>query len=103
MSLLKGRNYYKPFTYPQFYKRWDIHEKSHWLPSEVPMHEDVNDWKNRLNDNQRDFLTNIFRFFTQGDVDVASAYYTQYLKVNISLEKEKITLPQKRKNTLLQV
>ncbi len=32
-----------------------------------------------LNDNQRDFLTNIFRFFTQGDVDVASAYYTQYL------------------------
>ena len=26
-----------------------------------------------------DFLTNIFRFFTQGDVDVASAYYTQYL------------------------
>lgn len=79
MSLLKGRNYYKPFTYPQFYKRWDIHEKSHWLPSEVPMHEDVNDWKNRLNDNQRDFLTNIFRFFTQGDVDVAAAYYTQYL------------------------
>ncbi len=43
------------------------------------MHDDVNDWKNRLNDNQRDFLTNIFRFFTQGDVDVASAYYTQYL------------------------
>lgn len=79
MSLLEGRNYYKPFKYPQFYKRWDIHEKSHWLPSEVPMHDDVNDWNNRLNDNQRDFLTNIFRFFTQGDVDVASAYYTQYL------------------------
>ncbi len=79
MSLLKGRNYYKPFTYPEFYNKWDKHEKSHWLPSEVPMHDDVNDWKNRLNDNQRDFLTNIFRFFTQGDVDVASAYYTQYL------------------------
>lgn len=79
MSLLKGRNFYKPFTYPQFYKRWDIHEKSRWTPSEVPMNDDLNDWNNRLNDNQRNFLTNIFRFFTQGDVDVASAYYTQYL------------------------
>ncbi len=48
MSLLKGRNYYKPFTYPEFYNKWDKHEKSHWLPSEVPMHDDVNDWKNRL-------------------------------------------------------
>lgn len=79
MSLLKGREYYKPFTYPQFHQRWDIHEKSHWLPSEVPMYDDVNDWKNKLTDNQRDFLTNIFRFFTQGDVDVASAYYSEYL------------------------
>ncbi len=40
MSLLKGRNYYKPFTYPEFYNKWDKHEKSHWLPSEVPMHDD---------------------------------------------------------------
>jgi ribonucleoside-diphosphate reductase beta chain len=79
MSLLKGRNYYKPFKYPQFYNRWNVHEKSHWLPSEVPMHDDVNDWNNKLNNNQKDFLTNIFRFFTQGDVDVASAYYTEYL------------------------
>ncbi len=27
MSLLKGRNYYKPFTYPEFYNKWDKHEK----------------------------------------------------------------------------
>lgn len=79
MSLLKGRNAYKPFTYPQFYDRWIKHEKSHWLPHEVPMHEDVKDWNNKLTPIQKDFLTNIFRFFTQGDVDVAGAYYTEYL------------------------
>ncbi len=28
-------------TYPEFYNKWDKHEKSHWLPSEVPMHDDV--------------------------------------------------------------
>ncbi len=44
-----------------------------------PMHDDVNDWKKSFERQPKRFLTNIFRFFTQGDVDVASAYYTQYL------------------------
>lgn len=78
MSLFGGKGF-KPFVYPQLYDRWERHEKSHWLPHEVPMSEDVKDWKTRLNDNQRDFLTNIFRFFTQGDIDVAEAYHTEYL------------------------
>lgn len=77
--MLSSRNFYKPFSYPQFHQRWLIHEKSHWLPSEVPMHEDINDWNNKLTEDQKEFLTNIFRFFTQGDIDVASAYYTEYL------------------------
>lgn len=79
MSLLSGRKFFKPFTYPQFFTKWETHEKSQWLPHEVPMTADVNDWENKLTLNQKDFLTNIFRFFTQGDVEVASAYYTEYL------------------------
>lgn len=78
-SLLTGREYYKPFRYERFFKRWEQHEKSHWLPSEVPMMEDVNDWENKLSITQKDFLTNIFRFFTQGDVDVAGGYYHIFL------------------------
>lgn len=78
-TLAKGRSYYKPFTYEEFYDRWKTHERSHWLPTEVPMHEDVKDWNTKLNDNEKEFLTNIFRFFTQGDVDVAGAYCTEYL------------------------
>lgn len=77
--LLQGRKYYKPFKYDEFYDRWKTHERSHWLPSEVSMVDDINDWNNKLNENQRKFLTNIFRFFTQGDVDVAGAYCTQYI------------------------
>lgn len=78
-NLLKGREFYKPFTYPEFYNKWKIHERSHWLPTEIPMHEDVNDWKNKLSESEKKFLTNIFRFFTQGDIDVAGAYCTEYL------------------------
>jgi len=78
-QILNERKYFKPFTYPQFYTRWLNHEKHHWLPAEVPMHNDVYDWNNKLTENQRLFLTNIFRFFTQGDIDIADAYYKEYL------------------------
>ena len=43
------------------------------------MIEDVNDWKKRLTDSEKHFLTNIFRFFTQGDIDVAGGYVKNYL------------------------
>ena len=43
------------------------------------MLEDVKDWKNRLTDSEKQFLTHIFRFFTQGDIDVAGGYVKNYL------------------------
>jgi len=43
------------------------------------MLEDVKDWKNKLTVEQKQFLTHIFRFFTQGDIDVAGGYVTNYL------------------------
>jgi ribonucleoside-diphosphate reductase beta chain len=43
------------------------------------MAEDVKDWKNKLKANEKQFLTHIFRFFTQGDIDVAGGYVKNYL------------------------
>ena len=73
------RNFFKPFNYPWAYDAWLKHEQSHWLHTEVPMLDDVKDWKNKLSDSEKQFLTNIFRFFTQGDVDVAGGYVNNYL------------------------
>jgi len=70
---------FKPFNYPWSFELWEKHESSHWLPKEVPMLEDVKDWKNKLSKEEKYFLTNIFRFFTQGDVDVAAGYVKNYL------------------------
>ena len=78
-NLLSERSYFKPFNYPWAYDAWLKHEQSHWLHTEVPMIEDVNDWKKRLTDGEKHFLTNIFRFFTQGDIDVAGGYVKNYL------------------------
>ena len=78
-SLLEDRNSFKPFNYPWAYDAWLKHEQSHWLHTEVPMAEDVKDWKKKLSTEEKHFLTNIFRFFTQGDIDVAGGYVNNYL------------------------
>lgn len=78
-NLLSERNSFKPFNYPWAYNAWLSHEQSHWLHTEVPMAEDVKDWKNKLTTEEKQFLTHIFRFFTQGDIDVAGGYVNNYL------------------------
>ena len=78
-NLQDERSNFKPFNYPWAYDAWLKHEQIHWLHSEVPMLEDVKDWKNRLTDSEKQFLTHIFRFFTQGDIDVAGGYVKNYL------------------------
>ena len=78
-NLMDERQSFKPFFYPWAYEAWLKHEQIHWLHTEVPMLEDVKDWKNRLKPSEKQFLTHIFRFFTQGDIDVAGGYVKNYL------------------------
>jgi len=78
-NLLSERSHFKPFNYPWAYDAWLKHEQSHWLHTEVPMAEDVKDWKKKLTAEEKQFLTHIFRFFTQGDIDVAGGYVKNYL------------------------
>lgn len=78
-KLTEERTFFKPFNYPWAYDAWLKHEQSHWLHTEVPMLEDVKDWKKKLSKEEKHFLTQIFRFFTQGDIDVAGGYVKNYL------------------------
>ena len=78
-KITEERTHFKPFNYPWAYDAWLKHEQSHWLHTEVPMLEDVKDWKKKLTDEEKKFLTHIFRFFTQGDIDVAGGYVRNYL------------------------
>ena len=78
-SLFEPRSYYKPFEFPKAYELYEQHEKMHWLPDEVPLHQDILDWKTKLTESEKNFLTQIFRLFTQSDVDVAGAYANKYI------------------------
>jgi ribonucleoside-diphosphate reductase beta chain len=81
MSLLKPRSYYKPFQYPWAYELFKKHEQMHWLPEEVEFREDIRDWndESRLSAPEKNLLTQLFRFFTQADIDVAEGYSKIYL------------------------
>jgi len=52
----------------------------HWFPEDVPLHNDVKDWQN-MTDEEKNLLTQIFRLFTQSDVDVSAGYVDRYMKI----------------------
>ena len=72
---------YKPFRYPWAYDFWKKQQQVHWMPEEVPLGEDCKDWANKLTDQERNLLTQIFRFFTQSDVEVNDNYMERYSRV----------------------
>jgi ribonucleoside-diphosphate reductase beta chain len=72
---------YKPFRYPWAYEFWRRQQQVHWMPEEVPLGEDVKDWASKLNDGERNLLTQIFRFFTQSDIEVNDNYMERYSRV----------------------
>jgi ribonucleoside-diphosphate reductase beta chain len=81
MSLLDSKPIFKPFNYPWAYEAWHTQQKIHWLPEEIPMGDDVKDWKNNITESERHLLTQIFRFFTQADIEVNNCYMKHYAQV----------------------
>lgn len=79
LKLTDERTCFRPFSYPWAYDAWLQSEQSHWIHLEVPMNEDVKDWQSRLSKTEKNFLTHVFRFFTQADIDVAGGYVNNYL------------------------
>ena len=80
-KLYYTRDYYKPLDYPWAVDACKKQKSMHCLPEEVPMKEDISDWKLKLTPEEKNLLTQIFRFFTQGDLDVAAGYIDRYMKV----------------------
>ncbi|MCF8879591.1 ribonucleotide-diphosphate reductase subunit beta [Hyphobacterium sp. SN044] len=80
-GLLTASHSYKPFRYPWAYEFWKKQQQVHWMPEEVPLGEDCKDWATKLSDNERNLLTQIFRFFTQSDVEVNDNYMERYARV----------------------
>jgi ribonucleoside-diphosphate reductase beta chain len=81
MPLHVERIAYKPFEYPWAYEAWKAQHTVHWLADEVPLADDVKDWHRSLSDGERHLVTQIFRFFTQSDVEVGNCYNRVYSRI----------------------
>lgn len=79
--LLTPNPIYKPFSYPWAYEAWLMQQRIHWLPEEVPMTDDIKDWHKVLTEDEKYLLTQIFRFFTQADIEVNNCYMQHYSRV----------------------
>lgn len=80
-NLFQRSVYYKPFHYTWAFEAWQVQHKIHWIPEEVTFTEDIKDWNNVLNASERYLLSQIFRFFTQSDIEVCNCYLNYYLPI----------------------
>ena len=56
-----------PIRYPNLWKFYKQHLSTFWTVEEVKLTDDLVDWKDRLNDNERYFIKNILAFFAASD------------------------------------
>lgn len=77
-SLLSGRKTYKPFLYEEAFDFWQKQQNAHWLPSEVAMTGDVQDWKLSMTDDERRVVENVLKGFIQTEI-VVNEYWSHYV------------------------
>ena len=75
MSLLQPSKTSKPFQYPWAVELAKKHEEIHWIEDEAELSEDVQDWKTKLSEDEKEFITQVLRLFTQSDVQVGENYH----------------------------
>lgn len=67
---------YKPFEFPIYFTEgWLKQAQSFWLHTEIPMQGDVKDWKENLQDHEKNLVGNILLGFAQTECAV-SDYWT---------------------------
>lgn len=87
IGLLNATGTYDVERYPWAYDFWKRQQQIHWMGEEVPLGGDIKDWaSDRVTDTERSLLTQIFRFFTQSDVEVSDNYLKRYIPIFQPLE-----------------
>ena len=68
--ITEPRFVYKPFEYPQAHEYWLKQHQAHWLHTEVPMANDLNDWNTHLKDHEKNIIGGILKGFAQTETIV---------------------------------
>lgn len=81
----KSKMFEENIVYKPFHYEWAVdidkrHEGAHWVEDEIPLGDDVAQWKNgKILPDEKEFTTNILKLFTTTDVIVGRNYYRQLI------------------------
>jgi ribonucleoside-diphosphate reductase beta chain len=76
--LFKQRIPYKPFEYPVYYTEgWLKQAQAFWLHTEIPMQQDVKDFRENLSDHEKKLVGNILLGFAQTECAVSDYWINQ--------------------------
>lgn len=56
-----------PIEHDDIWKFYKQSEACFWTASEIDLHQDMHDWANKLNDNERHFIKHVLAFFAASD------------------------------------
>ena len=62
-----GRFVLFPITHNDLWKYYKQQEASFWTAEEIDLQQDVSDWSNKLNDDERHFVKHVLAFFAASD------------------------------------
>ena len=85
--ITEPRIYYKPFEYQEAFDFYKNQHRAHWLADEVPLASDLNDWKLKLNESEKNLIGNILKSFAQTEVHVNDYWST---KVSVWFPKPEV-------------
>lgn len=68
MTILDARTSYAPMLYMEADKFCDLQNSVHWLPNEISLGTDVDDWKRKLNDAERHIIAHILKGFVATEI-----------------------------------
>ena len=71
------RPHYKPFEYQIAFDFYKDQHRAHWLADEVPLSSDLNDWKLKLTEPEKNLIGNILKSFAQTETYVNDYWATK--------------------------
>jgi ribonucleoside-diphosphate reductase beta chain len=71
------RPHYKPFEYQTAFEFYKQQHQAHWLADEVPLSSDLNDWKLKLSESEKNLIGNILKSFAQTETYVNDYWATK--------------------------
>lgn len=78
LKINEERIEFKPFQYQWAYDYWFKQQNAHWLHTEINMQQDVIDWRENLNEKEKNVIGNILKGFTQTECEVGN-YWSSYV------------------------